>query len=153
MECVCSSTTFGEIQEVDTILMINLKDLKQHLNITFPLTAGQGCVRRVARYAVLITTLMLKSNKNKPIRAMIVNSDTDEKSGQPTSANCIIEFSGGVTLRCKGTGRTREFRIIGFVSGTTPKLTRMYGLISRQCHFFFPYHQQWVTANQQRARC
>ena len=115
MECVCSSTTFGEIQAVDTILMINLKDLQQHLNITFPLTAGQGCVRRVARYAVLITTLMLKSNKNKPIRAMIVDSDRDQNSGQPTSANCIIEFSGGVTLRCKGTGTGRSSKIMGFV--------------------------------------
>lgn len=103
MDCVCSSTTFGEIQAVDTILMINEKDLEQHLNISFPLTAGQGCVRRLVRYALLITTLMLKSNKNKPTRAMIVDSDTDKQSGQPTTAKCVIEFSGGVTLRCKGT--------------------------------------------------
>ena len=102
MDCVCSSKTFGEIQTIDTILMINQKDLAQHLNITFPLTAGQGCVRRLARFALLITTLMLSTN-NKAIRAMIVDSDTDSNSGQPITAKCIIEFSGGVTLRCKGT--------------------------------------------------
>jgi hypothetical protein len=121
MKCVCSSTTFGEIQAVDTILMINQQDLKQHLNITYPLTAGQGCVRRLARYALLITTLMLKSNKNKPTRAMVVNSDTDKKSGQPITANCIIEFSGGVTLRCRGTGKALPLIIVVFASGTTLK--------------------------------
>ena len=102
MDCVCSSTTFGEIQAVESILMINEKDLEHHLNITFPLAVGQGCVRRLGRYAVLITTLMLKNSKNKPTRAMVMVSDTDKRSGQPTAANCIIEFSGGVTLRCKG---------------------------------------------------
>lgn len=100
MDCVCASTTFGEIRSVDTILMINMKDLER-LNVTFPLTAGQGCVRRIARYALLITTLMLEG-KNKPIRAMVGDCEVDEQSGQPISANCMIEFTGDVTLRCKG---------------------------------------------------
>ena len=100
MDCVCASSTFGAIQQVDAILMVNLRDLDV-LNVTFPLTAGQGCVRRLARYCVLITTLMLEGN-NKPLRATVEECYVDETSGQPTSARCVVEFSGDVVLRCKG---------------------------------------------------
>ena len=100
IDCVCARNTFGAIQHVDAILAINLDDLDK-INVRFPLTTGQGCVRRLARYCLLITTLMLEGN-NKPLKATVEESCVDEKSGQPTSATCMVEFSGNVTLRCKG---------------------------------------------------
>lgn len=101
MECVCARKTFGAIRSVDAILQVNVEDLDV-VNVAFPLAAGQGCVRRLARYCVLITTLMLLEGNNKPLRATVEESDIDEKSGQPTSAKCVVEFSGDVTLRCEG---------------------------------------------------
>lgn len=98
LSCVCTNETFGAIQHIDAMLTINLQDLHV-VDVSLPLTAGQGCVRRLARYCVLVATLMLRTNQ-KPVRATVTKHVTDDTSGEPISANCEVEFSGGVMLTC-----------------------------------------------------
>lgn len=98
LDCVSAKKTFGSIKDIDAILIINLQDLEE-VHVSLPLTAGQGCIRRLARYCVLISTLMLRSN-HFPVRATVTDNVTDETSGEPIAANCQVEFSGGAVLKC-----------------------------------------------------
>jgi hypothetical protein len=98
LDCVCSKKTFGSIQEIDAILIINYQDLDA-INISLPLSPGQGCVRRLARYCVLVSTLMLRAN-HFPVRATVTEHVADDTTGEPIAAKCQVEFNGGVVLKC-----------------------------------------------------
>ena len=106
LNCVRTTFTFGNIIEIDTILTINLQDLKT-LNVTLPLSSQQGCIRRLARFPVLITTLMLKQQQQqfqgleiKPVSAQVTDHIIDDVSGEPISAHCEILFTNNVILKC-----------------------------------------------------
>lgn len=106
LNCVRTTSTFGNIIEIDTILTINLQDLKT-LNVTLPLSSQQGCIRRLARFPVLITTLMLKQQQQqsqgttiKPVSAQVTDRIIDDVSGEPISAHCEILFTNNVILKC-----------------------------------------------------
>lgn len=105
LNCVRTTSTFGNIIEIDTILTINLQDLKT-LNVTMPLSSQQGCIRRLARFPVLITTLMLKQQQQsqgieiKPVSAQVTDHIIDDVSGEPISAHCEILFTNQVVLKC-----------------------------------------------------
>lgn len=98
VDCVCSKKTFGSIQLIDAILTVNLQELEQ-VNVSLPLTAGQGCIRRLARYCVLAATLFLRAQQT-PVRATVTECSIDDESGEPFAANCRVEFSGGTVLQC-----------------------------------------------------
>jgi hypothetical protein len=105
LNCVRATSTFGNIIEIDTILTINLEDLKT-LNVTLPLSSQQGCIRRLARFPVLITTLMLKQQQQShgtettPVSAQVTDHIIDDVSGEPISAHCEILFTNNVILKC-----------------------------------------------------
>jgi hypothetical protein len=98
LNCVCARKTFGNIDSIDSILTVNLQDLAL-LSVSLPLTPGQGCIRRLARFSVLVATLMLQAN-HKPVRATVTDFIVDEASGEPLSANCEVEFSDNILLKC-----------------------------------------------------
>lgn len=98
LSCVGSKKTFGVIREIDAILTVNLQDL-QLLGVSLPLTAGQGCVRRLARYCVLIASLIL--NVQAPIRATVEKHVLDETSQEPLWAQCRVDYADGAVLHCQ----------------------------------------------------
>jgi hypothetical protein len=98
LNCVCARQTFGNIDSIDSILTVNSQDLAL-LNVSLPLSPGQGCIRRLARFSVLVATLMLQAN-HKPVRATVTDFIVDEASGEPLSANCEVEFSDNILLKC-----------------------------------------------------
>ena len=105
LNCVRATSTFGNIIEIDTILTINLQDLKT-LNVTLPLSSQQGCIRRLARFPVLITILMLKQQQQsqgteiEPVSAQVTEYIIDDVSGEPISAHCEILFTNNMILKC-----------------------------------------------------
>ena len=105
LNCVRVTLTFGNIIEIDAILTINLKDLNT-LNVKLPLSSQQGCIRRLARFPVLITTLMLKQQQQLqgteiiPLSAQVLDHIIDDVSGEPISAHCEILFTNNVILKC-----------------------------------------------------
>jgi hypothetical protein len=98
MNCVSAQNTFGAIQHIKAMLSIHHRDLGA-IDVTFPLLPGQGCIRRLVRYNLLISTLILRVG-SKPVTAQVLESVADEASGQPISADCIVKFADNVVLEC-----------------------------------------------------
>jgi Oxidoreductase family, NAD-binding Rossmann fold len=123
-DCICAAKTFGNIRRIEAILYVNVKDLSR-INIPFPITAGHGCIRRLARFCMLIATLIVTDEQ--PVRATVVKHDTDPDSGEPLSATCLIEFERSVTVQCKvgymETQKTRQVLTIHSDSNRSAEMT------------------------------
>jgi hypothetical protein len=97
-DCISATKTFGNIRRIEAILYLNVGDLAR-INIPFPITQGHGCIRRLARFCMLIATLIVTDEQ--PVRATVVNSVTDPVSGEPLNATCLVEFERSVSVQCK----------------------------------------------------
>jgi Oxidoreductase family, NAD-binding Rossmann fold len=123
LDCVCARNTFGLIRHIDAILTVNLKDLAA-ISVSLPLTAGQGCVRRLARYCVLIASLVLRACCT-PLKATVLSHVLDETSGEPLSATCRVEYTGGVVLDCQVVYSDASTRQVLTVRSETDKFATM----------------------------
>jgi Oxidoreductase family, NAD-binding Rossmann fold len=123
LDCVCARNTFGLIRHIDAILTVNLKDLAA-ISVSLPLTSGQGCVRRLARYCVLIASLVLRACCT-PLKATVLSHVLDEASGEPISATCRVEYTGGVVLDCQVVYSDASTRQVLTVRSETDKFATM----------------------------
>jgi predicted dehydrogenase len=98
LDCV-SHEKFGSIESIDAILTVNYNDLGK-VNVKLPLSEGSGCIHRLARYCVLISTLMLTRHGSRPVSAQVTKVTTDTESGEPVTADCIVHFSDQRVMTC-----------------------------------------------------
>lgn len=97
-DCVSATNTFGKIRRIEAILCVNIRDLSR-IHIPYPITKGHGCIRRLARFCMLIATLIVTDEQ--PVRATVRKFEADPDSGEPLSATCWIEFEHSVTVECQ----------------------------------------------------
>jgi hypothetical protein len=65
----------------------------------FPLARrGDGCVRRLGRYCVLITSLLLSRAGSRPVSAHVVPRYEHEDDKEPTEAKGTVTFTGNRVL-------------------------------------------------------
>jgi predicted dehydrogenase len=93
LDCVLREN-FGTIESIDAKLTVNFQDVDQ-VGVTLPLREGDGCIRRLGRYCVLISTLFLARVGSVPISARVIKFEKTPE-GEPLSADCVVHFSGNV---------------------------------------------------------
>lgn len=90
LDCVLYEK-FGKIETINAMLSVNYSDLHK-VGVTLPLEAGQGCIRRLGRFCVLISALMLTRLGSRPVSARVKAIEYSE-AGQPVSADCAVHFT------------------------------------------------------------
>lgn len=93
LDCVLREN-FGSIESIDTKLTVNFQDVEK-VGVTLPLREGDGCIRRLGRYCVLISTLFLARVGSVPVSARVIKFQRTPE-GEPLSADCVVHFSGNV---------------------------------------------------------
>jgi predicted dehydrogenase len=93
LDCVLREN-FGTIESIDANLTVNFQDVEQ-VGVTLPLREGDGCIRRLGRYCVLISTLFLAQVGSVPVSARVIKFQRTPE-GEPLSADCVVYFSGNV---------------------------------------------------------
>ena len=83
---------FGQIESIDSRLCVNYDDLAR-VRVSLPLRPGNGCIRRLGRFCVLVSCLMFSRLGHRPVSARITAVELDPESGQPISADCEVLFS------------------------------------------------------------
>lgn len=113
-DCVSAPHTFGSIRRIEAILSVHVRDLPL-IQVPYPILPQHGCIRRLARFAVLVTTLILRGNSHRtccdPLSAKVTDWVRDDVTGEPVAATCVVEFAGSVTLHCQvefSRGATRQ---------------------------------------------
>ena len=123
-DCVSASKTFGKIRRIEAILCFNINDLSK-IHIPYPITKGHGCIRRLARFCMLIATLIVTDEQ--PIRATVRKFEADPDSGEPLTATCWIEFEQSVTVQCQvgylEAQRTRQVLTVHSDSNKSAEMT------------------------------
>ncbi|GKY97638.1 hypothetical protein MPSEU_000722200 [Mayamaea pseudoterrestris] len=88
--------TFGTIESIDVVLLINEDDLAL-IGIDMPLEPGNGCIRRLGRFGVLMSLLLLThTTGSRPISAQV--SEYEGLSDIPTTAKGSVTFSNNCKL-------------------------------------------------------
>jgi len=90
MDCVAYEK-FGNIESINALLTFSYNDL-HNVGVNFPLVAGMGCLRRLGRFCVLISALLLQRVGSRPISAQVKRALVSE-TGEPYSADCIVHFT------------------------------------------------------------
>lgn len=92
LDCV-SMEKFGSLESIDARLTVCFKDLHK-VGVSLPLTQGQGCIQRLGRFCLLITTLIFttRTDDSRPISAQVSKCEFSD-SGQPVSADCVVQFT------------------------------------------------------------
>lgn len=92
MDCCNSRHKFGDIQTIKAKLILNYDDAVDILGVQFPPAKGDGCIRRLGRYCVLIATLLLSRAGSRPISVQVVQCELSDKN-EPLSAECIVQYT------------------------------------------------------------
>lgn len=90
MDCVLRET-FGTIESIDAMLTVSSKDVEQ-VGVHLPLQEGDGCIRRLGRYCVLISALLMARVGSFPLSARVVKF-VRSPEGEPLQADCVVTFS------------------------------------------------------------
>jgi predicted dehydrogenase len=93
MDCVLREN-FGSIESIDAKLTVNFQDVER-VGVNLPLQEGDGCIRRLGRYCVLISTLLLARVGSRPVSARVIKFKRTPE-GEPLSADCVVHFSGNI---------------------------------------------------------
>jgi predicted dehydrogenase len=93
LDCVLREN-FGAIESIDANLTVNFQDVEK-VGVTLPLREGDGCILRLGRYCVLISTLLLARVGSVPVSARVIKFERTPE-GEPLSADCVVHFSGNV---------------------------------------------------------
>jgi predicted dehydrogenase len=93
MECVLRAN-FGSIESIDATLIVNYKDVEK-VGVGLPLQVGDGCIRRLGRYCVLISVLLLSRAGSVCVSAKVTRHEECSPSGEPVQADCVVRFSDG----------------------------------------------------------
>jgi predicted dehydrogenase len=99
MACVNNEKTFGNLESIHAKLLVNYDDASRIMGAKFPLARrGDGCVRRLGRYCVLITSLLLSRAGSRPVSAHVVPRYEHEDDKEPTEAKGTVTFTGNRVL-------------------------------------------------------
>lgn len=91
------ASEFGNIKSIDVVLSINMEDCPL-IGIDWPLGKGDGSIRRLGRFAVLMSLLLLTQTAgSRPISAQIL--EFGGRAGLTTSAKGVVTFSNDCTLQ------------------------------------------------------
>lgn len=94
LACVNNQATFGNLQSIHAKLLVNYDDAARIMGVEFPLVKkGDGCVRRLGRYCVLISVLLLSRAGSQPVSASVEPQYEDEDDVEPTSAKGTVHFT------------------------------------------------------------
>jgi hypothetical protein len=94
LACVNNQTTFGNLQSIHAKLLVNYDDAARIMGVEFPITKkGDGCVRRLGRYCVLISVLLLSRAGSQPVSASVEPQYENETDVEPTSAKGTVHFT------------------------------------------------------------
>jgi hypothetical protein len=87
---------FGTIETINIVLSIYEDDCAL-VGIQLPLGPGDGCIRRLGRFCVLISVLLFTRGGSRPVSALV--QDCEGPAEQPTSAKCVVTFSDDRVLQ------------------------------------------------------
>jgi hypothetical protein len=94
LACVNNQATFGNLQSIHAKLLVNYDDAARIMGVEFPLVKrGDGCVRRLGRYCVLISVLLLSRAGSQPVSAFVEPQYEHEDDVEPTSAQGTVHFT------------------------------------------------------------
>lgn len=118
---VVTAAEFGNIESIDARLTVNFDDVEK-VGLSLPLQTGDGCLRILARYCILLSILLLARTGSHPVSAQVndfkkfsmvrtssssscsTESENEEEEprgesrGEPLCADCVVTFSGNQIL-------------------------------------------------------
>ena len=101
------SEKFGGIHLINAKLIINFNDAEK-VGASNPLIHTDGCIKRLGRFCVLVSILLLSRTGSTPVSAQVTHAvmqnvrdeEADQEVAIPVEADCVVRFSNGEILSC-----------------------------------------------------
>jgi predicted dehydrogenase len=112
MACVGDYHTFGKIESIKAKLIVNYEEAIRLMGVNFPLEKGDSCVRRLGRFCVLITVLLLSRAGSRPVSAQVTRMECEGETGGENNDDGTR--TNTEPLMAHGTVRFTDNRVLTF---------------------------------------